>query len=290
MNYMMLKSLFFLLSFLSVIQNIFALSLAEQLKHSGYVEIDDSPYYKTVTYDALYAYFDELVAFLQENPRWAQRLYCAKERFIRSADRQYYATEFFGFYDESELKGRYQISFYYSVHFHQFVYARYPDLKALPEIAQFFEACFEIQKPYGDLFNRVAVELGLATLFSSSYGQQPPILFKVVKYCDSYTPSRPHYDGTAFSLFLNSTDNESLLLSPYKQSFTIDDFFSPVRVLKEYSVVLIVGTLLQEYGIQPTPHIVIASDKPRYSTIAFALRPHFTSRNSALPVLPNFKT
>ncbi len=52
--------------------------------------------------------FDELIGFLQTNPVWAQKLYSAKERFIRSKDRNYYSTDFFGFYDESEKQGRSQ--------------------------------------------------------------------------------------------------------------------------------------------------------------------------------------
>src|SRR5579863_707599 len=100
---------------------ICATSLKEQLSQVGYLEICDT-HHTIATYDALYASFDQLIAFLQQNPTWAQKLYIAKERFIRSEQRHYYSTDFFGFYDESEREGRNQIAFYYSTHFHDFIF------------------------------------------------------------------------------------------------------------------------------------------------------------------------
>ncbi len=266
-------------------------SLAEQFKQAGYVEICDTKH-GTATFDALYAYFDELIAFLQIHPVWAQKLYAAKERFIRSKERNYYSTDFFGFYDESKREGRDQISFYYSTHFHEFICSRYPEFNQVPEIIRFFTACREIQKPCGHLFDEAATNLGLETLFSSKYGH-PPILFKVIKYFPAYVAARPHFDGTAFSLFLDSTDNESLLLSPYKSSFTQEDFSSPQREFtrerNQNSTLLIPGVLLTEFSIYPTPHIVAQSGQIRYAAIAFAMRPNYTPQKAEYSPLPNFK-
>jgi len=265
-----------------------SISLAEQFKQTGYLEICDNNH-GTVTFDALYLYFDELINFLQKNPAWAQKLYSAKERFIRSKDRNYYSTDFFCFYDESKREERSQISFYYSTHFHEFMCAHYPEFNKVPEIIKFLNACLEIQKPYGNLFKQAAAELGLATIFSSS----PSILFKVIKYLPTYRATKPHYDGTALSLFLDSTDNQSLLLSSYKSLLTIDDFSSPVRKFSrsnnQNSIVLIPGTLLTEFSIYPTPHIVTQNGKTRYATIAFALRPNYSSQKNEFSSLPNFK-
>lgn len=227
-----------------------------------------------------------MIEYLQKNPVWAQKLYSAKERFIRSKDRNHYSTDVFGFFDESKRKGRNQISFYYSTHFHEFVCARYPEFEQIPEIIHFFQACLEIQNPYGTLFNKAALELGLETVFSS---KSPPILLKVIKYFPSYTAIRPHYDGTAFSLFLDSTDNQSLLLSPYKSILTVDDFSSPSREFQENSILLIPGVLLTEFSIYPTPHIVLQSGKIRYATIAFAMRPNYTPQKNEYSPLPSFK-
>ena len=91
------------------------ISLSEQFNNVGYREICDKNYGANA-YESLYESFDELIAFLRDNPIWAQKLYMAKERFIRSQQRSYYSTDFFGFYDESERDGRNQVSFYYSVH------------------------------------------------------------------------------------------------------------------------------------------------------------------------------
>jgi hypothetical protein len=270
------------------------ISLAEQFKQTGYVEICDKKH-GSATFDALYIYFDELITFLETNPAWAQKLYVAKERFIRSKHRNYYATDFFGFYDESEKVGRNQISFYYSNHFHEFICAHYPEFNQVPEIIRFFQACFEIQKPYENVFDQVAVKLGLKTIFSSQsdYSSTPPILFKVIKYFPSYIATKPHYDGTAFSLFLDSTDNQSLLLSPYKPSFTVKDFSTPLRKFSrsfnQNSIVLIPGVLLTEFSIYPTPHIVVQSGKIRYATIAFAMRPDYVSQKNEFSLLPNFQ-
>lgn len=284
------KKLLLLIFSLCAYQSLSTLPLAEQFRQAGYAEMCDM-HHGTATFDALYTYFDELIEFLQTNPVWAQKLYTAKERFIRSKDRNYYSTDFFGFYDESKREGRSQISFYYSIHFHDFVCSHYPEFNRIPEIIHFLQACCEIQKPYAHLFTQAATELGLETIFSSHYGQ-PPILFKVIKYLPTYKATQPHYDGTAFSLFLDSTDNQSLLLSPYKSSFTVDDFSAPARTFSrlthQNSIVLIPGALLTEFAIYPTPHIVTHSGTIRYATIAFAMRPHYNAQKSELSLLPNF--
>ncbi len=287
---MIIRKAFFLLFFpLFAFQFLWSTSFSEQFKRTGYIEICNNEH-SAATFDSLYAYFDELIEFLQTNPLWTQKLYIAKERFIRSKERSYYSTDVFGFYDESERKERSQISFYYSTHFHEFICSHYPEFKQVPEIISFFEACFEIQKPCGNLFSEAAVDLGIE-IFSSKYGY-PPILFKVIKYLPSYSATRPHYDGVAFSLFLDSTDNQSLLLSPYKSLFTIDDFSSPPREFSknQSSILLIPGTLLTEFSIYPTPHIVAQSGKIRYATIAFAMRPNYTPQKIEFSSLPTFKS
>lgn len=288
---MIIRKIFFLSSFLLLaFQSLCAIPFAEQFKRAGYVEICNEKH-GTATFDSLYVHFDELIEFLQTNPLWVQKLYCAKERFIRSKERKTYSTDFFGFYDEAQRKGRSQIAFYYSIHFHKFICSHYPEVAQIPEIICFFEACLEIQKPYGNLFNEAAAELGLETILSSEYGH-PPILVKVVKYFPSYLATSPHYDGTAFSLFLDSSDNQSLLLSPYKSSYTVDDFSCPLREFSreqnQNSILLIPGVLLAEFSIYPTPHFVAQSGKIRYATIAFAMRPNYTPQKIELSPLPNF--
>lgn len=279
------NTLFLWIFFLFASQTLGARSLVEQFKQTGYVEISDKEHTEAA-FDDLYACFDTLIAFLQKNPAWAQRLYGIKERFIRSKDRNYYSTDIFGFYDESKQEGRSQIAFYYSTHFHQFICSHYPEFNKVPEIIDFFEVCSRVQKPYENLCNEIATELGVETLFSSKC-DHPPILLKVIKYLPSYIAARPHYDGAAFSLFLNSTDDQSLLLSPYKSLFTMDDFFSPTR--DHHSILLIPGVLLTDYSIYPTPHIVLQSGKIRYATIAFAMRPNYSPQKIELSSLPIFK-
>lgn len=265
--------------------SLHATSLATQFKQAGYVEIYNNQQTRA-RFDSLYEYFDELVNFLQTNPVWAQKLYKAKERFIRSKSRNIYSTDFFGLYDESKREGRGQISFYYSTHFHEFICSFYPEFNQVPQIIRFFEICREIQQPCENLFNKAAVELGLETIFSPTEGH-PPILFKVMKYLPSYIATKPHYDGTVFSFFLDSTDHKSLLLAPYKSSFTVDDFSFPLRS-KQNSSILIPGVLLAEFSIHPTPHIVLESGKVRYATIAFAMRPNYTCQKIELSPLPSF--
>ncbi len=291
-EFMIVRKIWFLGIFLLFAsQSLCATPLAEQFKQTGYVEICNNQH-GTLTFDALYACFDVLITFLQTNPAWSQKLYNAKERFIRSKDRAYYSTDVFGFYDESKRAGRNQIAFYYSIHFHEFIYANFSEFKQVPEIINFFEACCEIQKPYGDLFDETAAALGLKMIFSSHYNH-PPILFKVIKYLPSYSATSPHYDGSAFSLFLDSTDNQSLLLSSYKSSFTINDFYSPIRKFSrehnQNSILLIPGAHLTEFSIHPTPHVVVQSGTTRYATIAFAMRPNYIPQKTELSSLPNLK-
>jgi hypothetical protein len=271
---------------------MYATSLKEQFSHVGYLEMCGSDH-GTVTYDMLYECFDEIITFLQKNPAWAKKLYIAKERFIRSENRNYYSTDFFGLYDESEREGRNQIFFYYSVHFQDFIFSHYPEFKQIPQIIRFFEVCREIQQSSRNVFSEAAVELGIENIFFSKYGY-PPILLKIVKYLPSYSVSQPHYDGTAFSLFLDSTDNQSLLLSPYKFACTVDDFSCPLRKFprlhNQNSMLLIPGILLTEFSIYPTPHIVEQSGKIRYAAIAFAMRPHYTYQKNSFSPLPHFKS
>ncbi len=285
------KTLFTLILFLFT-QSIFTTSLKEQFSEAGYVELWDHNH-GSATYDSLYASFDDLITFLQANPAWAQKLYSAKERFIRSEKRNYYSTDFFGFYDESEREGRNQISFYYSAYFHDFIFSHYQEFKQVPQVIKFFESCFAIQQATRNVFNEAAVQLNVEDIFSSQY-VHPPILLKVVKYFPSYSVSRPHYDGTAFSLFLDSTDNLSLLLSTYRSEFTVDDFSSPLRKVSRSehhnSILLIPGTCLIEFSLYPTPHIVEQSGKIRYATIAFAMRPNYTFQKNNFSILPNFKS
>lgn len=285
------KTIFLWIYFLAAFQSLCAMPLAEQFRQHGYLEICDQEH-GTETYNALYASFDVLVAFLQANPAPTQKLYAAKERFIRSKDRNYYSTDFFGFYDESEKQGRCQLCFYYSVHFHEFIKLNYPEFNKIPEIRDFLEVCRRIQLPYGNVFDEAATELGLNTIFLSQYGH-PPILLKVIKYLPSYAAVRPHYDGTAFSLFLDSTDNQSLLFSRYQSELTVEDFSSPPRTFPreshQNSILLIPGSFLSEFSIYPTPHIVVPSGKIRYSTVAFAMRPGYIPQKCEFSPLPNFK-
>jgi hypothetical protein len=279
MHFVPIKKIFCLLF---AFHSLYATPFAEQLKQTGYVEIYDWKQ-EAAAFDSLYASFDTLIELLQRNPLWEQKLSIAKERFIRSKEKNYYSTDFFGLYDESKRRG--QISFYYSTHFHAFIFSRFPEFTQVPEITHFFEACLEIQKPYGNLFSEIATELGVGKIFLSEYG--PPILFKVVKYLSTYKAAKPHYDGTAFSLFLDSTDNGSLLLSPYKSTFAVGDFASPLR--KQNSILLIPGVLLKEFSIDPTPHIVAESGKVRHAAIAFGMRPNYTPPKANHPPLPDFK-
>ena len=153
----------------------------------------------------------------------------------------------------------------------------------------FLDACYQIQQSYSTIFTDAVVNLGFDDIFATN-NNNPPILFKVVKYLPAYVATKPHYDGTLFSLFLDSTDNQALLLCPYKPLFNVDDFYAPARQEnRAQSVLLIPGALLQEFGIDPTPHIVMHSGSVRYATIAFAMRPHFMLTTHQLSLLPSFK-
>lgn len=290
---MMRKNLFFWVLILFGSKFAWAGSLAEQFKQVGYLEICNQKN-RSKTFDELYTYFDELVEFLQTNPAWAQNLRLAKESFIRSEQRNYYSTDFFGFYDESAKLGRHQIAFYYSSHLHDFLGARYPKLVQITPVSRFLNACRELVRPCGEIFKAAANNLNLNIYSSQLNSGLVPILLKVVKYLPAYVASRPHYDGTAFSLFLDSTDRQSLLLAPYKSVLTVDDFINPIRQFSREqnpnSILLIPGTLLTEFEIYPTPHIVNTSGKTRYAAIAFAMRPNYISQPKQLALLPNFKS
>ncbi len=286
---MIIQKIFLWLFIVCVSQSARASSLVEQFSHAGYAELCNTTHGSAV-FDPLYALFDEFIAFLASNSVWAQKLYQAKERFIRLKSRGYYATDFFGLYDDSKRKDRCQISFYYAQHFHEYILFYYPECKAIPEINNFLQACYDIQEPYKNIFNDAAAQIGVPNIFLL---QDPPILFKVVKYLPEYSPTKPHYDGTAFSLFLDSTDNQALLLSPYKSGYTVADFTCPLRAFTRdshrSSMLLIPGAFLTEFSIYPTPHIVTQNNMARYASIAFAMRPNYIPGTHKLFELPNFK-
>lgn len=268
-----------------VVHSLPAQPLLEQFEQTGYVEITDTSQIEA-DFDSLYARFDKLIALVQSQPVWAQKLFMAKERFIRSKNRAIYSTDFFGLYDESAIASRSQIAFYYSVHFHEYLRTQYPQLINVTEIGRFLDACQELQKPCSPIFTEAATDLGIASIFAAN-DSQAPVLFKVIKYLPAHNASMPHYDGSAFSLFCHSTDNESLLLSPYKASFSSDDFTAVERNASN-SQLLIPGALLTEFNLFPTPHIVVGSGKVRYAAIAFAMRSSYKSEKFPFTALPNF--
>lgn len=284
------KFLFLWICFLCTFQDLCAVSLAQVFEQSGYVELCNNKH-KAAMFDALYLYFDALIELFQAQPVLAKKLYIAKESFIRSKERNYYSTDVFGFYDESEKPGRSQISFYYSTHFHQYLSSCYKECHQYPQIINFLQACSEIETLYTQVFEQAADQLGASSVFDACDGR-PPILFKVIKYLPDYVATRPHYDGTVFSLFLDSTNNQSLLLSPYQASYTVKDFIAPLPASSAWcqrnSMLLIPGTLLQDFAINPTPHIVASTGTIRYASIAFAMRPFYTAQNNDFTPLPNF--
>lgn len=258
--------------------------IEKEFRENGYIEIGVSKPPQT-TFDILYSHFNELIIFLQNHPQWAQKLYSAKERFIRSKARQVYGTDFFGYFDESTNERRSQIAFYYACDFHEFLCSYYPDLQKEPPILNFLTSCHDlVQNPSEVIFKALA-----ADFFLTSETGSLPLLLKVVKYLPHYAPSAPHYDGTAFSLLLDSTDNNSLLLSPFKTTFTTEDFKVPLRSYsRENSMLLIPGIQLTEFSIYPTPHIVLKSGSIRYAAITFCMRPPASSQKIDLPFLPTF--
>lgn len=281
----LLLSIFFITPFNICSQSV----IQQQFDTFGYLEICDQNR-GIQTFNALYRSFDDLIQFFEDHPDWAQKFYVAKERFIRSKAQKIYLTDFFGFYDESKREGRRQISFYYSIHFHEFLESQFQEFKTIHEISSFLEACLEIQKSYENLFLENISELGLETIFSSK--NSLPILIKVIKYLPSYIPTKPHYDGSALTIFLDSSDDESLLLSPYKAIFTKEDFSVPQRefskTTNQNSILLIPGALLTEFSIYPTPHIVLKSSQVRYATIAFLMRSNHNFQKVDLTPLPEF--
>ncbi len=281
----MLKKLFCIYYILSIHQILPIQTLTEQLQKHGFLEIYTYPI-DTTKFQDLYDSFDSCIDFLKKNPIWIKKLSIAKERFIRSYDKNYYSTNTFGLYDESQEHQRGHISFYYAIDFHTFIVSQYPEFNDIPEIMIFLNKCLEIQKPYYDLYRNLADELNLPlTDF--------PILLKIILYLPSYTTTKPHYDGTAFSFFLHSTDDQSLLFAPYQSLLTVDNFSSLTEKISAQknrtSIVIIPGAHLTDFSIYPTPHIVKPTGQYRYATIAFALRSNYRIENTNFAALPQFK-
>ncbi len=279
-----------LLLFLYPSHLVCEISLLQECKQVGYVEICDT-LHTNATFTTLYASFEHCIQFLQAHPVWVQKLYIAKEAFLRSKYKNYYATDIFGWYDESHVQGRRQIAFYYSVHFHQFVIAHCPELRTIPAIIDFFSLCYALQQSYEELSMFVAHGLGIQDLFACTDGK-PPLLLKLVTYLPSYYPTRPHYDGSAFTLLCDSTDHQSLLVASYQPALTANDFFVPRKTLLQScdssSIIVIPGSFITDFSIYPTPHVVQHSGVTRYATIIFAMRPYYTPEKKEFCALPIF--
>jgi len=263
--------------------------LLKDFEEKGYSEIVNEKQ-GSVFYDQLYRSFDRMIGRVTKDSSLRKKLAMAKNRFWKTELGQFYATPFVGYGDDSKLSYRKLYYFYYSTDFHDFLKVQYPEILENLDIREFLTLCREITVSSMSIFERTREELSVGALLDSPFNRLP-LLLKIVKYLPG-SSTVPHFDASAFSLFLDSTDHQSLLLAPYKETIEVFDFFVPPRQYPRLafssSSLLIPGKFLQgqEPYINPTPHAALRNDSIRYSVIAFCVVPFKQPVNGSLPSMP----
>lgn len=280
-------------TFLCLILSIFSLEASQLLpglQQRGYVEICNETH-GAESFDNLYLAFDAFIKFVDTHSEARKKLAAAKSQFWDTDIGKFYGTPFVGYADESKLTHRKLYYFYYSSDFHNFLLTRYSKImQGSPEILQFLDLCRAITNSSIEMFGNAIEELAIDPLFSSTENRLP-VLLKVVKYLPA-SCTVAHFDASALTLMLDSTDLDSLVFSPYMETIASSDFFAPSRQysrsVQSSSCLLISGKFLtaKDIPINPTPHAALRKDTIRHAAIAFALIPYYQSGRLDLPLLP----
>jgi len=241
-------------------------------------------------YDLLYDDFEALLSLMQSDELLKQQCSEVDTEFAQSADYKLYGQAPVGFVDESKSGKSKKVYFHYSTKYHHYIREHHTTLlKSYPTLNQFLDKMARLCQVSNLYFEQAitALERKCSDLRKTMYENQEELatIVKVVRYEPAeVVASNPHYDFSGLSILIDNSDKdeETLLLSPYKDNISPIDFQRPKREFQRKahssSAILIPGLALKylDLPFNPTPHAVLKQDRRRYAIISFAMVPHIS--------------
>lgn len=263
-------------------------SFMDGFKENGYVELRNDDVLRD-DYDSLYEAYDVFYSDFKKDELLRQFLIEADKDFKSQDVAKPFANAPVG-YRYSENHGKNNKSFYhFTKEYYEFLLKKEnPSVESFLSLKRLLEKLSIVDSysrhNFSNLINKINGEVnGLKDIM---YGgtENLTIITKVVRYEKSSgsLSSHPHYDFSGLTLMLDNSDinDENLLLSPYRSEITLDSFKKVSRIYgnsKDYSSCLFIPGLalkLKNLSVPPTPHMVLAIEKPRFALISFAMVPH----------------
>jgi hypothetical protein len=270
--------------FITLAFNILSASpILDDFRSKGYHEMANDQFGQP-HFETIYSQLDAFIDFIDQHPQWAQKLYDIDQEFAQSEANSPFGSPPMGYIDETKSGKSKKSYFHFTQPYLDHLSQNHPemidDTKELQELTNSLKTISDYsQKKFNDVIESIELSNVMQT-------DKAPLLtlIKVVRYEPSEFPaSNPHFDFSGLSfLFDNSepAESESLLIAPYKENLTVEDFSAPNRMIKksrnQSSLLLIPGLALKqlEIPIPPTPHAVKQQNKQRYAIIVFAMVPN----------------
>lgn len=239
-------------------------------------------------FSEVYTQLDLLDNFINKHPEWAKVLYAIDLEYIKSKENSLYGSPPIGYVNDTKSGKSKKTYFHFTDDYFKLIYNKYPELiSGFKEFASLLKSLRNISNigkiQFEEAIKSIRSTIDLSKVLYTNDGKLL-ILTKVVRYDPSdVAASNPHFDFLGLSFLFDNNENdecESLLIAPYKEDLTTEDFFVPTRKHKKdaskSSLLLIPGLALQHLNlpIYPTPHAVLKQNKKRYAIIVFAMTPN----------------
>jgi hypothetical protein len=261
----------------------YADQIVDSFEKQGYYELLNENMGSS-SFDLLYEEYDYYIEQENKNPTWSGVMASLNKEYSKILAPQIHSSPLIGYRSEHCTPGL--VSFYYSEDYHKFLlkHPRYKEIgsEKLEAFLNHLHLIWEnlhhqMEQIINDLENSYPIKKVL-------YNKDNKLLFqvKVLRYIPSKpVPIRGHFDFTGLTFLVdnNEGNKESLLLSPFRDSFSVSDFLPPNRYIPRQatssSILLIPGAFLKycKLPINPTAHLILKSPHVRYSIVAFALLP-----------------
>jgi hypothetical protein len=275
----------FVLLFQLLCLSLHANPLLDNFEKQGYHEIQNETH-GTLFLNRTYSKLEELATFIETHPRWQERQQKIDRAYLKSAENKIYGEPPIGFVDQSKSGKNKKVYFHYTRDYHHYLRTHYrKQLSKSKPLRNFFAMLCEIasnsEKQFKNSIDALSKDVDLSKVMYKKDGSLA-LLVKVVRYEKSdQLASSPHVDFSGLSLLYdnNEVEDESLLLTPYKEQISWADFSRAKRKYgrteKTSSLLLIPGLALKQLSIpiNPTPHAVLAQTKVRWAIIVFAMVP-----------------
>ena len=282
--------MFYKISFLALILSFTTMnasSILDDFWSQGYHEMLNE-YCGQDYFAEVYTQLDLLDNFINKHPEWAKVLYEIDLEYIKSKENSLYGSPPIGYVNDTKSGKNKKTYFHFTDDYFKLINNKYPELiSGSKEFESLLKSLRNITKigkqKFEEAIKSISSTIDLSKVLYTNDGKLL-ILTKVVRYDPSdVAASNPHFDFSGLSFLFDNNENdecESLLIAPYKEDLTTEDFFVPTRKHKKdaskSSLLLIPGLALQHLNlpINPTPHAVLKQNKKRYAIIVFAMTPN----------------